>query len=167
MPPVVIRDVASADSEKSSQVKGGTHHSVACGCVPILIAHASRSATLLRNGRFAFYYLQLLPAAGVAGDSAAARSVLIRSRTHAQALPVRGGGIRCHAGALSSPDQRAAGGHTRNGDAGGETGIRAARAGAAAGAPEPGAGQLVSSMFRGTCGRRAFTISMFGRRRSG
>lgn len=58
--PVVVRDMgAPTASKKSSQVKGGPHHSIAGWCVSILTAHADRSATLLRNRKFALHYLQL------------------------------------------------------------------------------------------------------------
>ena len=55
--PLVFRDVDVSASDESSHVNGGLHHSIEGWCVSMLIAHASRSATLLRNGRFAFYYL--------------------------------------------------------------------------------------------------------------
>ena len=73
------------------------------------------------NDHLDFLTLQLLSPAAMAWGSPRARPVLTYPRRGSTALPVRGGGLCCHAGTHSSIDQRAEAGQALNGDAGGRS----------------------------------------------
>src|SRR3954447_25950472 len=84
------------------------------------ILHASRSKALLRRRAPALYHLQLLSTPPLSRYGTAPRPVLAFVGTDAIEIPLCGLGIRRHARALSPADQRASGGRSLEGNAGGE-----------------------------------------------
>jgi len=81
---------------------------------------------VLRCGRAALHYLELLPSFPSAGLGPAARSVAHGPGADAWSLPVRGCRLRGHAGPHSSADFRATGKNSLDRGASGEIGIRPA-----------------------------------------
>src|SRR5580704_3760807 len=69
--------------------------------------YATKAETLLWHARPAFYYLQLLPAVGVVGNSTSAQSVREDAGRGSRCLWICAGGIRGDAGTHSFADWRA------------------------------------------------------------
>src|SRR5579864_8288837 len=94
-----------------------------CAAFLVLCGRAHRSQALLRQWRSALHYGQLLPSAATAGNHPPSRRVSSNSGKDSPALSIRGGGLRGHARALPSPDQRTREGQPIRSDAGTEAGI--------------------------------------------
>jgi hypothetical protein len=95
---------------------------------PLASRHALGLEALLRSGRPALHYLQLLSPAPVAGIGRAAGLIPGGPGTDAPAIQLCGGGVRGDARALPSADERAAGGYSFDGYTGSQAGVCAAAA---------------------------------------
>ncbi len=94
---------------------------------------AQSASALLRNPSSALHHLQLSSPASLLGQRPTPRPVPAGLRAGAPTIRFRGGRIRGHAGTYSPADQRTGEGRPIEGDAGHQTGFRAARV--ATGAP--------------------------------